>query len=263
MLYGPYYILVEIWNLLTPMVIFHVLWATFVGTVVGMLPGLTATMGIALLTGLTFGMDPEVRHHHPIVRLRGRHHRGEPLRHPAEHPGHPGQRGRGARRLPARPARRGRPRHRALGHLLLHRDRVRDPVPGLPDPAARTARAEVPVMGVLLARHLRGRGVRQPHGPHRSPQGVDRRLPGPDPVLVRPGGHRGLHPLRLRGGPDARGVLAHPGARRGLRPGRGHRGHARAHPHQDPQAGGSHPAALGRHRPEQGPHAALGRDRCA
>ena len=35
MLYGPYYILVEIWNLLTPMVLFHVLWATFVGTVVG------------------------------------------------------------------------------------------------------------------------------------------------------------------------------------------------------------------------------------
>jgi len=59
MLYGPYYILVEIWNLLTPMVLFHVLWATFVGTVVGMLPGLTATMGIALLTGLTFGMDPK------------------------------------------------------------------------------------------------------------------------------------------------------------------------------------------------------------
>jgi putative tricarboxylic transport membrane protein len=59
MLYGPYYILVEIWNLLTPMVLFHVFWATLVGTIVGMLPGLTATMGIALLTGLTFGMDPK------------------------------------------------------------------------------------------------------------------------------------------------------------------------------------------------------------
>jgi putative tricarboxylic transport membrane protein len=57
--WGPYYILLEIWKLLTPITLFHVLWATFVGTVVGMLPGLTATMGIALLTGLTFGMDPK------------------------------------------------------------------------------------------------------------------------------------------------------------------------------------------------------------
>ena len=58
MYWGPYYILVEIWKLMTPVALFHVLWATFVGTVVGMLPGLTATMGIALLTGLTFGMEP-------------------------------------------------------------------------------------------------------------------------------------------------------------------------------------------------------------
>ena len=56
---GPLNILAELWNLATPVVLFHVLWATFVGTVVGMLPGLTATMGIALLTGLTFGMDPK------------------------------------------------------------------------------------------------------------------------------------------------------------------------------------------------------------
>lgn len=60
MFWGPYYILVEIWKLLTPLTLFHVFWATLVGTVVGMLPGLTATMGIALLTGLTFGMDPKI-----------------------------------------------------------------------------------------------------------------------------------------------------------------------------------------------------------
>lgn len=60
MVWGPYYILLEVWKLLTPLTLFHVLWATFVGTVVGMLPGLTATMGIALLTGLTFGMDPKI-----------------------------------------------------------------------------------------------------------------------------------------------------------------------------------------------------------
>ncbi|MFA6506624.1 MAG: tripartite tricarboxylate transporter permease, partial [Treponemataceae bacterium] len=36
--------------------IFDVLWATQLGIIVGMLPGLTATMGIALMTTLTFKM---------------------------------------------------------------------------------------------------------------------------------------------------------------------------------------------------------------
>lgn len=39
---------------MTPEILFSVFWATMLGIVVGMLPGLTATMGIALLTGLTF-----------------------------------------------------------------------------------------------------------------------------------------------------------------------------------------------------------------
>jgi putative tricarboxylic transport membrane protein len=36
----------------------NVLGATFVGIVIGALPGLTATMGVALLTTLTYKMDP-------------------------------------------------------------------------------------------------------------------------------------------------------------------------------------------------------------
>ena len=43
-----------LWGLMTPEILFSVFWATFLGIIVGMLPGLTATMGIALLTGLTF-----------------------------------------------------------------------------------------------------------------------------------------------------------------------------------------------------------------
>jgi len=39
---------------MTPGILFSVFWATMLGIMVGMLPGLTATMGIALLTGLTF-----------------------------------------------------------------------------------------------------------------------------------------------------------------------------------------------------------------
>jgi putative tricarboxylic transport membrane protein len=37
--------------------LFNVLWATFLGIIVGALPGLTATMGVALMTTLTFKMD--------------------------------------------------------------------------------------------------------------------------------------------------------------------------------------------------------------
>lgn len=40
--------------------IWHALWAVLVGIVIGALPGLTATMGVALLTTLTFGMGPNV-----------------------------------------------------------------------------------------------------------------------------------------------------------------------------------------------------------
>jgi putative tricarboxylic transport membrane protein len=41
---------------MTPTVLFHVAWATLLGIVVGALPGLTATLGVALLTTLTFKM---------------------------------------------------------------------------------------------------------------------------------------------------------------------------------------------------------------
>ena len=41
---------------MSPGVLFTVLWATFLGIVIGALPGLTATMGVALMTTLTFTM---------------------------------------------------------------------------------------------------------------------------------------------------------------------------------------------------------------
>ena len=41
---------------MTPHTLFNVMWATFLGIVIGALPGLTATMGVALLTTLTFTM---------------------------------------------------------------------------------------------------------------------------------------------------------------------------------------------------------------
>ncbi len=42
-----------------PVMLFHVGWATLLGITVGALPGLTATLGIALLTTLTFRMESD------------------------------------------------------------------------------------------------------------------------------------------------------------------------------------------------------------
>jgi len=44
----------------TPTILFNAAWATLLGIIIGALPGLTATMGVALLTGLTFGFPPEL-----------------------------------------------------------------------------------------------------------------------------------------------------------------------------------------------------------
>jgi putative tricarboxylic transport membrane protein len=44
---------------MTPFTLFNVVWATFIGIVIGALPGLTATMGVALFTTLTYTMGKE------------------------------------------------------------------------------------------------------------------------------------------------------------------------------------------------------------
>ncbi len=49
--------LVALLSLATPTTLLNVLWATFGGMVIGALPGLTATMGLALMTSLTYGME--------------------------------------------------------------------------------------------------------------------------------------------------------------------------------------------------------------
>lgn len=46
-------------HFMTPTSLFNVAWATFVGIIIGVLPGLTATMGVALLVTLTYPMPPD------------------------------------------------------------------------------------------------------------------------------------------------------------------------------------------------------------
>ncbi len=45
------------WVLGTFKMVFHAAWATLLGIAVGSLPGLTATMGVALLTTLTYSLE--------------------------------------------------------------------------------------------------------------------------------------------------------------------------------------------------------------
>jgi|TARA_B110000037_G_scaffold207417_1_gene254365 putative tricarboxylic transport membrane protein len=48
---------IAFFTLATPIMFFHVMWATLLGIFVGSLPGLTATMGVALMTTLTYSFD--------------------------------------------------------------------------------------------------------------------------------------------------------------------------------------------------------------
>ena len=47
-------------DFLTPVALFHVVWSTFLGIIIGALPGLTATMGVALMTTLTYKLAPDL-----------------------------------------------------------------------------------------------------------------------------------------------------------------------------------------------------------
>jgi putative tricarboxylic transport membrane protein len=45
---------------LAPQALFHILWSTLLGIIIGALPGLTATMGVALVTTLTYKLPPDL-----------------------------------------------------------------------------------------------------------------------------------------------------------------------------------------------------------
>ena len=53
------YILDTLYSLVTPVNLLTLVLAVFFGLIVGVLPGLTSTMAIALLTGLTYGISSE------------------------------------------------------------------------------------------------------------------------------------------------------------------------------------------------------------
>lgn len=88
------YILEALGVVFSPVGLLALILSVGLGLVFGMLPGLTATMGVALLTGLTYSMDGPLAVLTLIgVRVHRRHFRRLPVRHSAEHPRHARQHG--------------------------------------------------------------------------------------------------------------------------------------------------------------------------
>lgn len=51
---------IAIGGFITPLALFHIAWSTLLGIIIGALPGLTATMGIALITTLTYKLPADL-----------------------------------------------------------------------------------------------------------------------------------------------------------------------------------------------------------
>jgi len=193
----------EFMALMNPTSIFNAFWATGFGIIVGMLPGLTATMGVALLTGLTFRFMPEQAMVVLISTYVGSIYGGSRSAILLNIPGTPAN---AATCLDGNPlARKGE-----AGYAI-----------GLAED-----RPEVRFVGVLRPLHLRYRHLRQPHRPEGPPEGMDRRYRGAAPLPGRAGPYTGTPALHLRGASAHGRALPHPRPGGGLRRGRDHRGHA-------------------------------------
>ena len=163
-------------------------------SIIGALPGLTATMGVALMTTLTIKMPSNQALLVLDLHLRRRHLRRLALGDSAQHPGHAGLRRKLPRRLCAREAgpRGARDGHRHVGLGAGHADR--HVLPRAVHAGPRQPRAQVRRLRVLLARALR-RDRRRHADRRRSAQGLDR------------GAHRHLH-RGDRPGADLRATIA-------------------------------------------------------
>ena len=151
-----------------------ILLSSLVGVVIGALPGLTATMGIALMTTLTIKMPPSQALLVLICTYVGAIYGGSRSAILLNIPGTPASAASVPRRPRARAAGPRRPRdgHRDVGLGARHADR--HVLPRAVHAGAGRARAQVRRLRVLLARVLRRRHRRHADR-RRSAQGLDRR----------------------------------------------------------------------------------------
>ena len=212
---------------MTPHTLFNVLWATFLGIVIGALPGLTATMGVALLTTLTFTMPHTEAIMVLICIYVGAIYGGSRSAILLNIPGTPAS---AASTLDGYPLARQGLAGRAMGIstsgswlgtlfgiLCL----------ALLTPVLSELALDVPEFRVLLDRRVRRRGRRHPGG-RRPAEGLYRRLPRPLDRHHRPGALLQLSALCLRLHRSGRRHRPAAGAGRRLRRRRGPAGHARA-----------------------------------
>ena len=147
-------------SILTPLSILNVAWATLLGIIIGILPGLTATMGVALLVTFTYPMPPDQAILTLMCVYIGAIYGGSRTAILLNIPGTPAS---AATTLDGYPlARQGKAgaRHGPRHHLLGARHAGRRLLPRAARAAARRGGAEVPVLRVLLARPLRRADLR-------------------------------------------------------------------------------------------------------
>ena len=164
-------------SMLTPLSIFNVAWATLLGIPIGILPGLTATMGVALLVTFTYPMAPDQAILTLMCVYIGAIYGGSRTAILLNIPGTPAS---AATTLDGYPlARQGKAglRHGPRDHLLGARHAGRRLLPRAPRAAARRGGAEVRLLRVLLARPLRRADLGADDRVRQPAQGLHRRHP--------------------------------------------------------------------------------------
>ena len=144
-------------------------WSTFLGIVIGALPGLTATMGVALMTTLTYKLAADLAILILMCVYVGAIYGGSRTAILINIPGTPAN---AATTLDGFPLAKQGLAGRAMGVatsgsvLGQHHRHV---LPGHAGPAPGQLCPQVPVLRVLLAGHLRDRHLGSPHRPARIP----------------------------------------------------------------------------------------------
>ena len=207
-----------------PVTLFNVFWATLLGITVGALPGLTATLGIALLTTLTFHMEAQTAILVLICMYVGSIYGGSRSAILLNIPGTPASAATTLDGFPLARAGAGGAGDGARDVGVVPRQPDRHGGAGGGGAGAGRVRAVVPLAGVLLAGALRGADLGAAHHHRRHAQGLDLG----DARAARRDGRAGEHPclpaVQLRLDRSVRRARALAGARRRLRFCRDHRG---------------------------------------
>ena len=177
---GLVYLAQAIVHFASPWSLFEIFWATLLGIAIGALPGLTATLGVALLTTLTFRMGADDAILILICSYVGAIYGGSRSAILLNIPGTPAN---AATTLDGFPLARAGHAGRAMGLATtgsFFGSLIGMLMLALVAPLLAAVRARLRQLRVFLAGRVRHRDLGPSHGARRSAQGLDRGLPGPD-----------------------------------------------------------------------------------